>query len=100
MIEIAQERRAYRNADLQAEMDAVGRKPGVRPDFVFRGGATLIVDIRTRRIRYAIVKSIDSAARLETERQFRFGGQAEALGATYFGAERQREPFAFLHRML
>ncbi len=100
VIEIAQERRAYRNADLQAEMDAVGRKPGVRPDFVFRGGATLIVDIRTRRIRYAIVKSIDSAARLETERQFRFGGQAEALGATYFGAERQSEPFAFLHRML
>lgn len=100
IIEITQERRAYRTAELQAEMDDVGRRPGVRPDFTFRGGATLIVDARTHEIRYAIVKAIDSEARLAAERAFRFGGAAETLGATYFGASRQREPFAFLHRML
>lgn len=100
IIEITQERRAYRTEKLQTELDAVRRKNGVRPDFTFRGGATLIVDARTRQIRYAIVKAIDSESRLAAEREFRFGAAAETLGATYFGASRQREPFAFLHRML
>lgn len=100
IIEITQERRAYRTDELQAELDRSGRKSGVRPDFTFRGGATLIVDARSHEIRYAIVKAIDSETRLAAEREFRFGAAAETLGTTYFGASRQREPFAFLHRML
>lgn len=99
IIEITQDRRGYHSAELQKEIDEVGRKRGVRPDFVFRGGATLVVDLRSRRIRYAIVKGIRSEARLEAERAFRFGSETEALGATYFGATRRDEPFAFLHRM-
>lgn len=100
IIEITQDRRGFRTEAVQRELDQVGRRSGVRPDFTFRGGVTLVVDYRTREVRYAIVKSIDSDERLKAEREFRFGGPGEALGSTYFEASRHREPFAFLHRML
>jgi hypothetical protein len=78
----------------------VRRKSGVRADFNFRGGATLIVDLRTGVVRYCIVKDIASEERLSAQREFLFGAKSESLGATYFGASSRAEPFAFLHRML
>jgi hypothetical protein len=42
---------------------AQGRVKGVTADFTFRGGATLVVDLRTRTVRYCIVKDIASDER-------------------------------------
>ncbi|QOZ23825.1 hypothetical protein XH93_09490 [Bradyrhizobium sp. CCBAU 51753] len=100
IIEITQERRGYRTAELQQQVERQGRISGVRADFTFRGGATLIVDLRTRQVRYCIVKDINSDSRLDGQRAFQFGAKSESLGATYYDAAGRREPFAFLHRML
>lgn len=100
IIEITQERRGYRTAELQAQVEERGRVRGVRKDFTFRGGATLVVDLRTRIVRYCIAKDIASEERLAMQRTFQFGAEAESLGATYFAAAEQPEPFAFLHRMM
>jgi hypothetical protein len=74
--------------------------PGL-PDgewFWFRGGATLILDPREghREVRYSIVKSSASTARLERQRRTAAGSSQSSLRALYFGAD-QREPFAMLH---
>jgi hypothetical protein len=100
IIEITQERRGYCTPEVQRQVEQLGRVRGVTADFTFRGGATLVVDLRTRRVRYCIVKDIASDDRLSAQREFQFGAESEALGATYFGAARRSEPFAFLHRML
>lgn len=100
VIEIVQERRGYRTPEQQREVDATGRAEGARAEFTFRGGATLVVDLRTRRVRYCIVKDINDDARLEAQRAFQFVAQSESLGATYYNAAGRKEPFAFLHRML
>jgi hypothetical protein len=63
----------------------------------FRGGSTLILDLDTMRLRYAIAKKIDDDARLARQRNYRRG--VEGLRATYFAAlTDDREPFAMLHR--
>ncbi|CAO4171672.1 hypothetical protein [Methylorubrum populi] len=100
IIEITQERRGYRDPEDQKRIEEKGRVQGVKADFTFRGGATLVVDLRTREVRYCISKDIASDERLSEQRRFRFGAKGEALGATYFGVARRTEPFAFLHRML
>lgn len=100
IIEITQERRGYMTADLQAQVEERGRISGVRQDFVFRGGATLVVDLQTRDVRYCIVKDIVSEERLSAQRKYQFGSDSEALGSTYFGMSGRGEPFAFVHRML
>jgi hypothetical protein len=85
------------------------RKPDAPPDFNFRGGATVIVDMETGGIRYIIRKPINDPARLKQHREFLnrdFGLNADAepdheaaLRVCYFGrAGEQREPFAILHR--
>ncbi|MDX0439446.1 hypothetical protein FB009_1506 [Sinorhizobium medicae] len=99
VIEITQERRGYRSADLQREVEERGRVKGVRADFVFRGGATLIVDLRTRALRYCIKKDIASDERLDEQRSYRFEADSETLGSTYFGDTNEAEPFAFVHRL-
>ena len=94
VIEITQQRGEY------IDPAAAGR-PDARPDFKFRGGATLIVDLETYKIRYYINKSIDSRQRLERQRMFLGGDDDGSLRALYFGSRLQsemREPFAFLHR--
>jgi len=100
IIEITQERRGYRTPKAQQQVESRGRVAGLTADFVFRGGATLIVDLRTREVRYCISKDIASTERLAAQRAFQFGADSEALGATYFGAASRDEPFAFVHRML
>lgn len=68
------------------------------PGFTFRGGCTLILDLESQRLRYAIVKRIDSGNRLRRQQMYRSGGALPGLRATYFGdALGGREPFAFLH---
>ncbi|MFD2233344.1 S8 family serine peptidase [Phaeospirillum tilakii] len=64
----------------------------------FRGGATLILDSRPgmAEIRYAIVKNIDSATRLDRRLRYARGEPDGSLRRLYFGAG-TGEPFAILH---
>lgn len=104
VVEFNQRRRGYLDPDVQAAVDAGTIPPG-EPDFIFRGGATMLIDINTGRVRYVISKGIDSERRLNIQRQY-LGSPEASLAYTYFGNPRlnyfkvdgsQREPFALLH---
>jgi hypothetical protein len=99
VIEITQSRKAYRTDEAQrgAENRSVSVPP--RPDFIFRGGCTLLIDMSTKKVRYAVRKPIRSSGRIERQRKFLFDAGSIGLAATYF-APRGREPFALLHRAL
>lgn len=97
IVEIAQKRRGfYLDTDQTAEDSSTGVPRA--ENFIFRGGATLIFDLRERKLRYAIRKWIDDEARLTTQREFAQEGMATALAATYNATTRAREPFAMMHR--
>jgi hypothetical protein len=76
-----------------------------KPDgdsFPFRGGCTLIFNMDTLELQYAIGKSIRDPARLSRQREFIQTGRLGDLHSTYFGARQPGghvEPFAMLHRM-
>jgi hypothetical protein len=75
------------------------RKNLVMEGIHFRGGATLIFNLDSGRLQYAITKGINDQARLERQRQFVAGTGDGSLRATYFGGVRDaQEPFAMLHR--
>ena len=68
----------------------------------FRGGSTLILDLDTLKVRYAITRPIDDDARLERVRQYRreLSENDLSLRANYFGAapeDGELEPFCLLH---
>jgi hypothetical protein len=69
--------------------------PEAEVDFVFRGGATLIVDLKDNRLRYVISKSIADDKRLQEQRDML--QQPTSMGFTY-DRSRTAEPFALLHR--
>ena len=99
VVEITQSRNGYRSAEEQevAEARTADRQP--KPCFKLRGGCTLLVDLGTGRVRYAIHKDIRSNGRLQRQRDFLFGGTEATLAATYFNTfARRAEPFALLHR--
>ncbi len=69
--------------------------------FTFRGGCTVILDLDTFELQYAIRKRITSESRITRQRDFLRGSAGSSLRATYFSdplRERGGEPFAFLHR--
>lgn len=97
--EIVQRRRAYFDPEEQAAADrgdktVIGDTRWTTPDFWFRGGATLHVDLRDGRLLRILRKRIDDEKRLERERAFRSG---ETTG-TPAAAPHSGEPFAFIHR--
>jgi hypothetical protein len=67
VITLSQKRRGYFDPEVQQAQDE-GQKPEP-PDFIFRGGCTLIVDAGTLQTRYCISKSILSADRLARYRE-------------------------------
>lgn len=96
LVELIQRRAGYLDDADQGAADA-GTPPAGDPDFTFRGGATLIVDPRAGRIRYAIRKNINSGARLGQNRAFRSGsGAALGLHGNYF-SDNGGNPFPHLH---
>ena len=100
VIEVTQKRRGYADPSLQADVDK-GKVEPLDPDFWFRGGCTILIDLDSREVRYAIGKGIASASRLDRQRRFLSGDSDGSLAATYFGDPRVREdaePFALLHR--
>jgi len=115
IIQVVQKRRAYFSETKQREVDENGAEhPDDEPDFWFRGGATVLVDLRDGRIRYVIRKSITDKARLERQRNFEKGQRFVPMGFAasndgWDGAEGQpgiygvpisvtpQEPFAVAH---
>ncbi len=68
----------------------------------FRGGCTLILDLDTLKLRYAVTRPIDDPARLDRVRLYRkeLSENNLSLRAIYFGAlteEEAHEPFCLLH---
>lgn len=98
VIEVTQRRQGYFDPSKQAERDrAPPKDDAVEPgDFVFRGGATLIIDLRDGKLRYLIRKSIDDDARLDLQRRVLL--DPTALSFTYSQGSGRAEPFALLHR--
>lgn len=102
VVQIAQRRRGYYSADIQAKVDSGELGPGSpefdHPDFIFRGGATLLVDLNDGRVRRVVRKNIMDNRRLARHRgyllgdpdSFTFDGRSAAAAA---------EPFAFVHGM-
>lgn len=116
VIEITQRRRGYYDPEIQRKVDAGEINPPA-PEFIFRGGCTLLVDLSTAKVRYCIYQNIMSEDRLRRMREFLKNGFGPSLRATYFGDSckeyyrqltRQEkgeksptlEPFALLHRSI
>lgn len=102
VVEITQKRPGFLDQSLA---DAPKELPdGERPDFWFRGGCTLIIDLETGKLRYCIFKKITSKHRYERCRDYLRGGSAgPSLAATYFdtaGSSEVDEVFSFVHRGL
>lgn len=99
IVQMTQQRRGYFDPAEQAAADrgdysAIGEVRKANPDFMFRGGATLHIDLRDGRLLRIIRKRIDNQDRLEEERAFRTGKSTGTRPAIAGAAE----PFAFLHR--
>ena len=98
VVEITQKRPGY----IDKTMDDALLASGSEPDFWFRGGCTLVIDLETGRLRYCIYKSINSADRYNRQRNY-FSGQnaGPSIAATYFdtaSSDEVQEVFSFLHR--
>lgn len=100
VIEVTQRRQGFFDPDEQKRNDAAPQlddkgKP-VHGDFLFRGGATMIIDLRDGKLRYVISKRIDDDARLQRQRDYLLA--PASLSFTY-DRGRTNEPFAMLHRL-
>jgi hypothetical protein len=96
VIEVTQRRQGYFDATAQEQADGTRRRGRpARGDFTFRGGATLIIDLRDFRLRYVISKSIADDQRLARQREHLL---APSSAAFTYNRGRSVEPFAMLHR--
>jgi hypothetical protein len=68
------------------------------PEYRFRGGSTLIVDLPTSTIKYRIVKNIESIQRRQATARFRKYVDDDAL-RSLFMSRMSDEPFAVLHTL-
>lgn len=96
--EVTQRRRGYWNLNEQKAADAgdyagIGPERMDVPDFWFRGGATLHVDLRDGKLLRIIRKRIDSEDRRAAEVAFRTGDDSGTVAAV----ASDNEPFAFMH---
>ena len=115
VIEITQSRRGYYKEEDQKKADSGVEEPK-EPDFVFRGGCTLLVEIKTANVKYCIYKDINSDKRLEYVRKYLSSDGTPSLRKTYFGEPKREyfkrftsfikeptlefgvEPFSLIHR--
>lgn len=104
VVEITQYRLGYLDGQIQDAVDAGEIKPPPC-QFVFRGGATLLIDLETGRVRYVMSKAVASRGRLEAMRRFltsSMPGRAEVYfgdpNLNYFRSDGTKtEIFALLH---
>jgi hypothetical protein len=103
LIEITQRRRGYLDEKAQEEAEAPGAAADPPPgQFVFRGGCTLLIDMKTGRVRYAVVKDVLAGSRIGRQRQYLADIAGDrALELTYLESSdgQAGEPFAVLHRV-
>lgn len=99
VVEITQRRCGYLDTEQQHKEDLQDLQHGHHrtPDFIFRGGATLIIDLRDGSLRYVIRKRIDDEQRLESQRVFLQTGN-DGLALTYRAPRPDDNPFAMTHR--
>jgi hypothetical protein len=99
VVEITQRRRGYFDVEQQRKEDLQPtRDEGHSPyDFTFRGGATLIIDLRDGSLRYVIRKRINDDERLDAQRRFLQTGN-DGLALTYRQPSPDDNPFAMTHR--
>ena len=102
VVQITQKRPGY--LDKTFDQAPWSLPSGMQPDFWFRGGCTLIMNLETGRLRYCIYKKITSKNRYERQRSFLRGESAGlSLAATYFDMMQTAESdevFSFVHRGL
>jgi len=98
IIEVTQRRYAFDDSKKQERADRDAGYARKNRDFIFRGGATLVIDLTDNSVRYAVRKRIDDDVRLDRQRRWRNGEDAGGLFATYFASQALAEPFAFAHR--
>jgi hypothetical protein len=100
-VQVVQSRRGYFDGDMQGKADRKELKPGddasPKGDFTFRGGATIIVDLRDGSVQRVIRKNIADETRLKRVRAFKLGDPS-ALSFGYRPLSALSEPFALLHR--
>lgn len=102
IIEVTQKRRGFADPDVQKREDSppAGSDP-LPEEFTFRGGATLIFDLRERNLRYAIRKRVTDDDRLDAQRSFVVNQGIGQLGFAYTESDNlsgASEPFALVHR--
>ncbi|WP_411392417.1 hypothetical protein [Pseudomonas sp. MPB23] len=99
IIQMTQKRRGYDDPADQEKADAGDPAVLARdPDFWFRGGATLHIDLRDGKLTRIIRKNVCDDKRLAAQRDFRIGKiSGQPVGS---GVNANLEPFAFLHRSL
>jgi len=86
--------------DVPFEADVAPEDLDAAPKFRFRGGCTLILDLQTLKLKYAVRKSLADNARVQRQREYRTSDAVASLRATYFGSPEltaKLEPFAQLH---
>jgi len=99
IIQITQKRRGYDDPADQDKADAGDVALLARdPDFWFRGGATMHIDLRDGKLIRIIRKNVCDNKRLAAQRAFRTGQAQGRAPGLYLHAN--SEPFAFLHRGL
>jgi subtilisin family serine protease len=65
---------------------------------VFRGGVTLLVDMRLKEVKYLVRKRLDHPARISTQQQFGADWTARYEDNYFASSAWRSEPFAILHR--
>lgn len=91
VIEIAQEAPLFEE---EAESSDECGDPRCR----FRGGATLLVDAESGRVRYSICKHLNDAGRRKRQQEYTVDSANRSLRALYARSRLEEEPFAVLHR--
>src|SRR4029077_11495744 len=89
-----QRRPGFLDADRQKTENARYMVPGQTEeppkrsdfDFWYRGGVTLILDLESFEVRYAISKDVVNTARLDRQREFIAQSSGGSLRELYFGA--------------
>lgn len=94
VVEIIQRRKGFFDESCPSD----SRK---KEDFWYRGGATLIFDMKDYSLRYVIRKNIKDDKRLKEQRDYLRNINQNRLGFTYLGERSyssEQEPFAVTHR--
>jgi hypothetical protein len=102
LIQITQRRPGYLDANEQQKENERYRVVGqtIRPqrgDFSYRGGVTLILDLETFEVRYAIYKDVVDTKRLDAQRDYMVRSSGLSLRELYFGAADAGQRLAAMH---